>query len=89
MPSVEADVTGDSSVESDSGGDNPQDEESFEDASAEDCVGDNESFQVNTILYVVVERLYCACTYAERAKSREESQGLNSYHSRPSHSSLP
>lgn len=80
MPSVEADVTGDSSVESDSGGDNPQDEESVEDASAEDCVGDNDivdnPFQVNTILYVVVERLYCACTYAERAKSREESQGL-------------
>ena len=80
MPSVEADVTGDSSVESDSGGDNPQDEESVEDASAEDCVGDNDivdnAFQVNTILYVVVERLYCACTYAERAKSREESQGL-------------
>lgn len=42
MPSVEADVTGDSSVESDSGGDSPQDEESVEDASAEDCVGDND-----------------------------------------------
>lgn len=42
MPSVEADVTGDSSVESDSGGDNLQDEESVEDASTEDCVGDND-----------------------------------------------
>lgn len=28
------------------------------------------------ILYVVVERLYCAGTCAERAKSRKESQGL-------------
>lgn len=42
MPSVEADVSQDSSVESDSGGDNPQDEESVEDASTDDCVGDND-----------------------------------------------
>lgn len=42
MPSVEADVSGGSSVESDSDGGNPQDEESVEDASTEDCVGDND-----------------------------------------------
>lgn len=81
MPSVEADVSEDGAVESDSGGDNPQDDESVEDASTEDYVGDKDiveySFQVNTIFYVAVERLYCAaCTCAERAISRRETQGL-------------
>lgn len=42
MPSVEADVSEDGAVESDSGGDNPQEEESVEDASTEDSVGDND-----------------------------------------------
>lgn len=42
MPSVEADVSEDRSVESDSGEDNPQNEESVEDASTEDVVGDND-----------------------------------------------
>lgn len=42
MPSVEADVSQDSSVESDSGGDNPQGEENVGDASTDDCVGDND-----------------------------------------------
>lgn len=35
----EAEVLEDSSVESDNGGDNPQDEESVEDASMKNCVG--------------------------------------------------
>lgn len=42
MPCMEAEVSEFSSVEGDSGGDNPQDEVAVEDASTEDCVGDND-----------------------------------------------
>lgn len=42
MPCVEADVSENSSVESDTDGDNPQDEVCVENVSTEDCVGDND-----------------------------------------------
>lgn len=42
MPGMEAEISEDGSVESDEGGNHPQAEESGENASAEDCVGNSD-----------------------------------------------